>query len=162
MEFIECVFSWILRHFSGRAFYQKTLWRMTLIRYSQNKGLLYILRSSHNAIHKNFVIFTGKQLCWSLFFNKVTGLHVFFKKRLQYRCFPVNIVKSLRNIILRNICQRLFLYPAHLFGPSKWVHMKLIWSVNLFVCHFSRLSLVFLWKSSNEFSHLFAWSLCSI
>ena len=41
----------------------------------------------------NFKIFTGKHLHWSLFFNNVAGS--FTKKRLQNRCFPVNIVKFL-------------------------------------------------------------------
>ena len=40
---------------------------------------------------KNFAIFTGKHLCWSLF------LILFFKtKRKAFRCFPVNIAKLLR------------------------------------------------------------------
>ena len=34
---------------------------------------------------KNFANFTGKHLCWSLFFDKVTGL----KTGLQHRCVPV-------------------------------------------------------------------------
>ena len=34
---------------------------------------------------KNFAIFTGTHLCWSLFLIKL------IKKRLQHRCFPVNI-----------------------------------------------------------------------
>ena len=37
----------------------------------------------------NFAKFTGKNLCQSLFFNKV-------KKRLAHRRFPVNFVKFLR------------------------------------------------------------------
>ena len=38
------------------------------------------------AILKHFVIFTGKRLCWGLFFNKVTGHQtcIFIKKRLQH------------------------------------------------------------------------------
>ena len=47
---------------------------------------------------KNFAIFTGKHLCLSLF-NKV----FLIKKRLQHKCFPVNIVKFLRTPILKNI-----------------------------------------------------------
>ena len=39
---------------------------------------------------KNFVIFTGKYLCWGLFLIKLTP------KRLQRRCFALNIVKCLR------------------------------------------------------------------
>ena len=45
---------------------------------------------------KNFAIFPGKHLCWSLF-NKVVGLKAcsFIKKRLQHSCFPMNIAKLL-------------------------------------------------------------------
>ena len=39
-----------------------------------------------------FAIFTGKHLCWSLFLIKLTACN-FIKKRLQHRCFPVNIAK---------------------------------------------------------------------
>ena len=49
-------------------------------------------------ILKNFAIFTGKHPCWGLFFNKVAGLRpaTLLNERLQYRCFPVNIVKFLK------------------------------------------------------------------
>ena len=59
---------------------------------------------------KKFAIFTGKHLFESLS-NKVPGLQAcnFIKKRLQHRCFPVNIAKRLRTSILKNICERLFL-----------------------------------------------------
>ena len=42
-------------------------------------------------------------------FNKVAGVQacIFVKKRLQHRCFPVNIVKFLRTPILKYICERL-------------------------------------------------------
>ena len=39
---------------------------------------------------RNFTKVTGKQLCLSLFLNKVAGL------RLWHKCFPVNFVKFLR------------------------------------------------------------------
>ena len=44
---------------------------------------------------KNFVIFTGKHVCWSPFFNKVVGFRsaTLLKKKLHYRCFSVNITK---------------------------------------------------------------------
>ena len=60
---------------------------------------------------KNFAIFTGKYLYWSLFFNKVAGFHVcsFFKRRLKHKLFPANIAKFLRAPILKNICERLLL-----------------------------------------------------
>ena len=54
--------------------------------------------SIKNASLKNFAIFTRKHLRWSL-----------FKKRIQHRCFPVNIAKFLRTPSLENMCERLFL-----------------------------------------------------
>ena len=45
---------------------------------------------------KNFAIFTGKNLCWSLLTCK----------RLQRRCFLVNIVKYFRRPILKAIYER--------------------------------------------------------
>ena len=40
--------------------------------------------------------------------DKVVGIQAcnFIKKRLQHRCFSVNIVKFLRTFILKNICAR--------------------------------------------------------
>ena len=51
---------------------------------------------------RNFTKFTGKHLCQSLFFDKVTGLRpvTLLKKRLWHRCFPVNFVKFLRTPFL--------------------------------------------------------------
>ena len=74
-----------------------------------------IFRSSHwrcsikKAVLKHFVIFTGKHLCWGLFFNKVAGHQScnFIKKRLQHRYFLVNIRKFIRRPILKNISKRL-------------------------------------------------------
>ena len=46
----------------------------------------------------DFAKFTGKHLCHSLFFNKVTALKpvTLLKKRISHRCFLVNFAKSLR------------------------------------------------------------------
>ena len=41
-------------------------------------------------ILKNFAIFTGKRLCWSIFLIK------FIKKRLQHGCLSLNLTKVLR------------------------------------------------------------------
>ena len=62
------------------------------------------------AVLKDFAIFTGKQLYWNLFFNKVADLKAcnFIKKRLQHRCFPVNTAKYL-GPILKDICKQLLL-----------------------------------------------------
>ena len=47
---------------------------------------------------RNFENFTGKHLCQGLLFSQVTGLRLgpLFKKRLWYRCFPVNFAKCLK------------------------------------------------------------------
>ena len=65
---------------------------------------LSAIRSSHRRCS------IWKRLCWSLFFNKVTDLRpaTSSKKKLQRRCFPVNIAKFLR-AILKNISGRLLL-----------------------------------------------------
>ena len=51
---------------------------------------------------KNFAKFTGKQLCQTLLFNKVTGLRpaTLLKKRLWRRCFPVNFANFFRTPFL--------------------------------------------------------------
>ena len=60
---------------------------------------------------ENFVKFTGKHLCYSLFFNKVAGLSLqfYYKKKLWHRCFPVNFAKFIRTPFLQNIFGRLLL-----------------------------------------------------
>ena len=55
--------------------------------------------SKEEAALKNFTIFTGHHLCWSLFFK--------LKKILQHRCFPVG--NFLKTSILKNIWLRMLL-----------------------------------------------------
>ena len=66
------------------------------------------------AILKYFVIFTGKHLWWSLFFNKVEGHQTcgFIKKRLQYRYFLVNFGKFIRTTILKKISEQLHFWKV--------------------------------------------------
>ena len=84
----------------------------------EGKGKSWMSRGSHRrcsvkkGVFKNFRNFTGKHLCWSLFFNKVAGVRPEkkrIKKRLQHRCFAVKFPKFLRTPILRNICEGLLL-----------------------------------------------------
>ena len=44
---------------------------------------------------ENVENFTGKYLCWNLFFNKVAGFQLYYK-RPQHRCFPVKFGKFSR------------------------------------------------------------------
>ena len=78
--------------------------------------LLLILKSSYRrcTVEKGALKnFAGKHPCWSLFLNKVVGLTAFnvIKKRFQCRCFLMRCAKFLRTPILKNICERLLLYP---------------------------------------------------
>ena len=43
------------------------------------------------------------------FLNKSDQACNFIKKRLQHRCFPVNIPKFIRTYLFQNICKRLLL-----------------------------------------------------
>ena len=74
------------------------------------------VRSSHlrcsmkKAFLKNFAIFRGKRLCWSLF------LINFIKKRLQHRCSPYGV--TLKAPVLKNICERLLLNGRHWYSTN--------------------------------------------
>ena len=65
---------------------------------------------------KDFTKSTGKQLCWSLFFSKVSGLipATLLKRRLQQRCFPTNFVKFFRTPFLQNTLWWFFHFAIHL------------------------------------------------
>ena len=79
----------------------KTLWTafVDVLRCSVKTGVL-----------KNFICFTFHLL--KSLFNKVAvpQLCNFIIKRLKHRCFAVKLVKFLRTPILKNDCERLFLF----------------------------------------------------
>ena len=62
---------------------------------------------------KNFVNFTGKHFCLSLFLIKLQACN-FVKKRLQHSSFPVHLDKFLKTSLLKSICERLFLFVVSL------------------------------------------------
>ena len=51
-----------------------------------------ICKCRYGSSIKNFVKFTERHLCWSLFFNKAAAWKL-RKERLRHRCFPVNSEK---------------------------------------------------------------------
>ena len=61
---------------------------------------------------KNFAKFGRKDLCQSLCFNKAAGHRpaTLLKRRLWYRCFPVNFVKFLQISFLREHLRWLLLF----------------------------------------------------
>ena len=62
--------------------------------------------SYKKTVVKNFAIFTGKRLRWSLLLNKVATL---IKRRPQHKRFYVNTAEVSRTPVLKNICERLLL-----------------------------------------------------
>ena len=80
----------------------KNIWkflRKSLLRFSLLRREIIHNRSSRPEVFceksalRNFAKFAGKQLCQSLFFNKVATL---LKARLCHSCFSMNLAKLLR------------------------------------------------------------------
>ena len=70
----------------------------------QTSGLSYVMpigsvvrRCSSSKVFIKISQISHKNMCWSLFLNKVARLRAcsFIKKRFQYRCFPVKFAKFL-------------------------------------------------------------------
>ena len=85
------------------------------------------------------------------------------KKRLQHRCFPVNIAKSLRTSILKIICKRLLL-PLEVFCIRNLLILAmtmvhLVYKKTLYVCS---LSIFFNYNCILVYEIPFLNTLCSI
>ena len=95
----------------------KEFYRHIKFRKKYNKQNVFIKK----AVLKNFAIFTGKQLFWSLFFNKNASLQScnFIKKETTTQVFSCEYCKIFKNTILKNICERLLLRVFLLF-MSVW------------------------------------------
>ena len=122
-------------------------------------------RSSHRACSvkkaalKYFVIFTGKYLWWSVLLIKAWNV---IKKRLQHRCFPVNIAKLLRTPILKNICERLLLLPEKIYifpmYEFKGTVMQIEKALMDDCLHVSKLSWKFRIPTNYNFAVIFPWN----
>ena len=97
-----------------------SLWNFPLgatDKYLDTKNVMPKYRSSRpevfcrRGILRNFAKFTGKNLCQSLFFNKVADLRpaTLLKKKLWHRCFPADFAKFLRTPICTEHLQWLLL-----------------------------------------------------
>ena len=80
-----------------------------------------------------FAKFIEKHLCQSLFFNKVAGfiLHLYKKKRVCHRSFPVNFVKFLRTPFLKEHLWWLLLYYGTILLTRLPVEVKNLREHNL-------------------------------
>ena len=116
----------------------------------QLSGYRFMLsRSSHQrcsvekAVVKKFAIYTVKtRPVLESLFNKVLQVCNFIKKRLQHRCFPMNIAKVLRATIFKNIWERLLLV-IWAGGILKWPYsdQPFVYHKNSFVigrCRFTQ------------------------
>ena len=103
--------------------------------------IIIILRSSRTQIFfktgviRNFAIFTGKHLCWSLFLIKNSFISTLFQKRLQHRWFLWKLWNFYEHLLLCNtsgdcLCQfdKELLYDGHLpiFSKTKYVGLFLL------------------------------------
>ena len=85
------------------------------------KHMQWIFRNSHESrsvrkcVLGSSTKFTGKHLCQRPFLKRDSGFRpaTLLKKRLWYRCFPLNFVKFLRTPFLQNTSERLLLHVAY-------------------------------------------------
>ena len=73
------------------------------------------------SVLKNFAIFTGKHLCWSLL-NKVAGLQAckIINKRLRHRCFQDTYFKTpILKIIWEQLVLKVKLNLSKVCKPSR-------------------------------------------
>ena len=111
-------------------------------------------RSSHRrcsmkkVVFKNFTIFAGKLLCWSLFLKRD-----FIKKRLQLSCYSVNIAKFLRTHILKNTWELLVLKMSRKYTlknePWHWKNNEKLITLKCFLYDFG----VKTWSFLKESEH---------
>ena len=105
------------------------------------------LEAATGVVLRNFVKFTEKHLCWSLFLIKLQACK-FIEKRLQHWCFPLHVRKFLRTPILKN---------------TEWLVLIILLVLNflfVFGCLFTnnKEKLIFWWrKCSLKFDYGIEW-----
>ena len=97
------------------------VWKMSILHPKTSKQFYHHIQFRKSTMNrrrfikkivlKNFAIFTEKQLCWNLFFDKNADLHAcnFIKRYSATQVFLDNIAKFLRTAIFKNICERVVL-----------------------------------------------------
>ena len=73
------------------------------------------------SVLKNFTIFAGKHLCWSYFLIKLQAWRsAILLKRLQHRCFLVNIVTFLEHLFWRTSANGCLCTSNHKVSNKYW------------------------------------------
>ena len=108
-----------------------------------NQGILHSSEAATGGVlyKKVFLIISQnsqENTCTRVFFNKnaTLGPETLLKKRLWYRCFPVNFVKFLRTLFLQNTSERLFLTALRWKHLQQWLTTKsryLLWQSSPFL-----------------------------
>ena len=109
--------------------------------YCFHKCFQDLIRSSRpklfckKGVLRNFAKFTGKHVCKSLFFSKVAGLRpaTLSKKRLWYRCFPMNFENFLRTPFIIEKLRWLLLSYIHFFNWLSLWNLLNNYSTEIFV-----------------------------
>ena len=108
--------------------------------------------SKKKSVLWNFTKFRGKQLCQSLFFNKVTGLRpaTLLQKRLWHSCFPVNFAKFLRTPLDGCFWKKLhYQLQKHFQLWPHFLHVKKVYKIRSFQPDFIITILFFTILTSN-------------
>ena len=95
---------------------------------------------------RNFAKFTGKHLCYSLFFNKVAGLRVatLLKKETLAQCFPVKFLRTT-------------FYIEHLW----WLLLSVFTTIAAFssLLFSQKFSIIDIWIRVNTLGSKYAWDI---
>ena len=99
--------SWVLEYFFNFFnffffFWENDRFIFCLLRYLLKRLISISQMLFKTCVLKHFTILTGKHLYWSLFLIKLQDWRLVFslKKRLQHRCFPINIPRFLKAAFL--------------------------------------------------------------
>ena len=91
---------------------------------------------------KNFPKFTGKQLCQSLFFNKVADWRIGW---LCHRFFPVNFEKFLRTPFFKEQIRWLLMSDVNVFQVKSCLHLFILnHAFSITFWYFGRLKIILL------------------
>ena len=114
--------------------------------FSYNEFLkkLQCFRSSRSqmlkiGVLKNFVVFTGKHLCWSLIPIKLQNWRpaTLLKRDLTQRHFPVNITKFLRTVFSNEHLRWLFLLFLTINQHKQFCLFSIFFKKQTEVCNFT-------------------------
>ena len=102
--------------------------------------------SFEKAVLKNFSIFTGKHLCWSIFLIKLRPFRLctFIEIALRLGCFPLNLLHIIQILFPKNTCGGLLLYFSQKLPSFHLLAFRCLKSVQIWSFFWSVFSLTIL------------------